>query len=441
VNDDLYTVTILPDSTQKVGVRSAAEQVPPRRMQVAVTDNTSAAPIQLGSPGLPVIRGALTDSLGRGLAGYRVSALGRWDPTAPAIEVSTVAYTDAQGAYAVTLSDDLASPVELVARPTAPTGMAAPIAPVIHISNIDATQSSQHDVTQPSNLGNPVQLDLVIEGVNSGGAITGVSGATVTVTGTQTSGLTSFTMSDDQVVADASGRVTLHLLNGDGIAGDYRLSITPPAGSIQGVVFNQKLPSLVGLIRYAPPPMRLATRVTLSGRVLDSDQKPLANVAVTARPSLRFLWTLEPEPQAFVAAISAATARTFDDGVFVLSVDLAVPNVAQSWSDYDLLIEPPTGSGAPTVRSEFPLPRASALDAATVPDITLPDAAHVHGRITGPDGKSVENAELKLYLVSTQLALCSEVAHAPASCPIPAQLLSRNTSDSEGTVRLVLPRP
>jgi len=72
--------------------------------------------------------------------------------------------------------------------------------------------------------------------------------------------------------------------------------------------------------------------------------------------------------------------------------------------------------------------------------ITLPDAAYVHGRITGPDGASVENAELKLYLVPTELSLCSEVAHAPASCPIPAQLQDRNTSDAMGTVRLALPR-
>jgi hypothetical protein len=238
------------------------------------------------------------------------------------------------------------------------------------------------------------------------------------------------------------GRVVLHLLNGSGIAGLYRLAITPPASSNLGVMFDEKVPSLTGLVSYAPPPLRLVSRVALNGKVLGTDGKPLGHAAVTARPSLRFLWALDPAPQAFVAAIPAATALTAPDtGEFVLWVDPNLPNVAQSWGDYDLLIEPPIDAAAPTIQTRYPIPRASALDAAMVPDIALPDAAHVHGRITGPDGHSVENAELKLYLVSTQLTLCSEVAHAPSSCPIPARLQARNTSGGDGTVRLTLPRP
>jgi hypothetical protein len=42
--------------------------------------------------------------------------------------------------------------------------------------------------------------------------------------------------------------------------------------------------------------------------------------------------------------------------------------------------------------------------------------------------------------VANEVRLCSEVAHAPASCPIPAQLQGRNTSDPAGMVRLALPR-
>jgi hypothetical protein len=445
MNDDPYTVTILPDSTQKAGVRSAAELVPPRRMQVSVSDNITADPVPLGGPDLPVVGGKLTDSLGAPLTGYRVSALGRWDPTAPATEVSSIAYTDAQGAYAVTLSADLAGPVELVARPVAArSGDPAPVAATIHLSNIDATQSSSgHDVMLPGTLGGPVELDLVVQGPDTGGTVMPVTGAQVAVTATLTplGSLTSFTMSDVQI-ADDMGRVVLHLLNGSGIAGLYRLAITPPASSNLGVMFDEKVPSLTGLVSYAPPPLRLVSRVALNGKVLGTDGKPLGHAAVTARPSLRFLWALDPAPQAFVAAIPAATALTAPDtGEFVLWVDPNLPNVAQSWGDYDLLIEPPIDAAAPTIQTRYPIPRASALDAAMVPDIALPDAAHVHGRITGPDGHSVENAELKLYLVSTQLTLCSEVAHAPSSCPIPARLQARNTSGGDGTVRLTLPRP
>jgi hypothetical protein len=445
--DDPYTVIIVPDGTQKPGVRSAAELVPPRRLQVSVSDNIVAAPVPLGGANLAVISGRLTDNLDEGLAGYRVAALGRWDPTAPATEVSTIAYTDAQGAYAVTLSDALAGPVEIVARPVpAKVGDPPPTA-TIHISNIATTASAQLPVVAlPDSLGAPVTVDLTVQGPDLGGTIKAVAGAHVSVAGSLpgslTSPLTTFTMGDDEV-ADDNGHVQLHLLNGAGIASSYRLAITPPGGSTLGVVFDQKVAPLTGLTSYAPPPIRLVTRIELSGRVVfGPDDQPLGNVSVTARPSLRFLWALDAAPQAFVAAIPAATAMTDPGtGVFVLWVDPNIPNVAQSWGDYDLLIDPPMSAAAPTVVTEFAIPRSSVLDAATVPSIALPDPARIHGRITGPDGKPVDKAELKLYRISTQLTLCSELAHAPASCPIPADLLDRNTSDSDGTVRLVLPRP
>jgi hypothetical protein len=129
---------------------------------------------------------------------------------------------------------------------------------------------------------------------------------------------------------------------------------------------------------------------------------------------------------------------TLPTGEFVVWVDA---NVAQVSGSYDLLIEPPATAQAPTyVKTEVETQGGTTTATVLVGEIALPDAAFVHGRVTGPDGDSVENAELKLYLPSTELALCSEVAHAPMSCPIPAQLQGRNTSDAKGTVRLALPR-
>lgn len=431
-DDDLYTVTIIPDSTPQLGGRSAAEIVPPRRMQVSVVDNTNVQAFELGGADLPTISGTLVDSLGRGIANYRVSAFGHWDTTEPPTEVSSIDYTDATGAYSITLSDELVGTVELVARPVpARIDDPPPTAPTIHVAGIDATKSSTRNVMAPGDLGNPVQLTLQVQGLDASGEIAPVSGAQVSITGARLDSLVSFTMSDEKV-ANADGQVTLNLLDGAGIAGSYRLSITPPAGSSLGVVFDQK-----ASLQMAPQ-IRLGPRLALRGKVFGTDGKPLGHAAVTARPSLRFLWTLDAASQVFVASIPAATTVTFDDGNFLLWVD---PNVAQVWGHYDLLIEPPTGARAPSyVLADYEIPKFGTLDAVTINDIQLPDAAFVHGRITGPDGQSVEDAELKLYLVSTQLTLCSEVAHAPASCPIPALLQARNTSDSEGTVRLVLPR-
>jgi hypothetical protein len=425
LGDDPYTVTIVPAGGQQAGDRSPAELVPPLRMQLSIDANVTKT-ITLGGLELPVISGTLTNSLGQGLSGYRVAALGRWDYAPAPTEVSSVAFTGATGAFAVTLSDGLVGTVELVAQP--PDGT---VAATVHVANVDATKPSLWNIVAPSNLGAPITLEVSVTGVDRSGMVSPVRGAQVSVTGMYAKSPATFTIADTQLVGD-SGKVTLNLLDGTGIAGSYRLSITPPASSPLGALFDQK----VTLGQSAE--IRLAPRIALRGKIIDSDGKPLTNVTVTAQPSLRFLWTLDTAPQTFVAAIPRATAVTPETGEFVVWVDA---NVAQVWGHYDLQIEPPTTALAPTyVKADVEIPNVDMLDAVTLGDITLPDAAFVHGRVTGPTGEPVENAELKLYLVSTELSLCSEVPHAPPSCLIPPQLLGRNTSDAKGAVRLVLPR-
>jgi hypothetical protein len=443
--DDLYTVTLVPDTTRQLTGRSAAEIVPPRRMQVSVSDNLATQAIQLGGADLPTISGTLRDSSGVGLANYRVSAFGHWDPTEPVVEVSTVDYTDASGAYSVTLSDELIDTVELVARPVPATSNGPPpTAAAVHVTGLLATTSSTRDLALPNNLGKPTTLTLQIKGVDEQtGTIRSVSAAQVSLTGTLIESLTAFTVSDTEV-ADGDGLVTMRLLDGDGLAASYHLSVTPPAGAnAGGVIFDQMLSSFPTL-----PLVRLPPRIALRGNVVYGG-KPLGNATVTARPSLRFLWSL-PTAQVFVASIPPSTATTpTNGGDFVLRVD---PSVEQTWGYYDLVIEPAAGTRAPSfVVREFPIPRQDALDPVTItypfslPDgtprnIYVPDAAFIHGRAASPDGHLVEGAEVRVYEVSTQLTLCSEVDHAPASCPIPAALQARNTSDSEGIVRLALPR-
>lgn len=420
MGDDPYTVTIVPEGGQQAGTA-----VPPRRLQVTIAATAGPATIELGGLDLPVISGTLTNGLGQGLAGYRVAALGRWELTAPPTEVSSVDFTDLNGGYAVTLSGELVGTVELVAHP--PSGT---VAPTVHLASIDATKSSQRNIVQPATLGSPVRVVIgPVTGVDHGGTISPVRGALVSVTGALTGTATSFTVNDEHLT-DENGKVTLNLVDGSGIFGSYRLSIIPPASSSLGAVFDQRL---------APgAELRLTPRMALRGTIVDYNHKPLNNVAVTARPSLRFLWMLDAAPQAFVAAIPPATAVTLPTGEFVVWVDA---NVAQVWGSYDLLIEPPTTAQAPTyVKAGVETQDGNTTDAVPLGEVALPDAAFVHGRVTGPDGEPVENAELKLYLASTELALCSEVPHPPMSCPIPAQLQARNTSDVKGTVRLALPR-
>jgi hypothetical protein len=440
--DAPYIVTIAPDDARPLGANnpgpSPAEEVPPLRMQVSLGASTAVKTIELGGQGLPTISGNLSNVLGQGLGGYRVSALGRWDASEPAIEVSTVAFTDTTGDYTVTLSNGLFSTVELVARPVASRvpSMASVVAPTFHLANIDATRSSAgHNVVTPVSLGTETTVTVVVSGVDLNGTISNVPGAVVSASGALVDKLTAFTVADEQVTNDL-GEATLHLLDGVGIAGSYRLSIAPPASSTLSATFDQKL-TVLPAQRQPPTTVQLGARIALRGFIVDSAGLPLNNVAITARPSLRFLWSLDAAPQAFVSAIPVATTVTPETGEFVLWVDAIVDQI---WGNYDLMIEPPTTTSAPTYIASVVIPRVATLDAFSVGPLTLPDAAYVHGQIDDSAGVPLEGAELKLYLAATPGSLCSEVAHAPASCPIPARLQGRNTSDTKGAVRLVLPR-
>lgn len=426
-SDAPYLVTIVPEGGRSFGVRSAAEQVPPRRLKLSLDDKGASSSIELGGANLPVISGTLTDSLGQGLVDYRVVAIGRWEATEAATEVSSVATVGSNGSYAITLSADLVGTVDLVAKPTASSG-----GPTVRVAGLDATHSSQRNITAPATLGNAVELPVAVDGVDLSGAVSLVAGATVSVTGSVTAGATTFTVSDAQVT-DKSGAVKLHVLNGAAVSGSYRISVIPPAGAPLGVLYDQAvaLPS-----DGKPVARRLSARVAIRGRILDASSDPLAGVAVTARPSLNFLWGLDTAPQAFVGAIPAASTVTSNSGEFLLWVDA---EVAQASAAYDLAIEPPTTTRLPAFVKTASVSLAGA-DAVT--DIVLPDAAYVHGRVVAPDGVPVENAEIKLYLgaTTTQLDLCSLVPHAPTTCPVPATLQGRGTTDATGTAGIALPR-
>ena len=219
-------------------------------------------------------------------------------------------------------------------------------------------------------------------GLDRSGVVVPVAGATVHVGGAVVSGPATYTFDDERVTSD-QGAVTLDLLGGGGLAAAARLAITPPAGSALGVLFDQRLP--------AGAPLRLPSRVALSGRVIDAQGRRLGNVAVTARPSLRFLWSLEAAPQAFVSTIPAATAVTSDDGAFLLWVD---PAVGPVFGGYDLLIEPPTQAQAPaSVLGDIAIPQSTVTSrcqgTGSSSQLTDASTSEVSGPCSAP-GRSVK---------------------------------------------------
>jgi hypothetical protein len=294
-------------------------------------------------------------------------------------------------------------------------------------------------IAQPQNLGNRLAVTIPIVGVAGSGALAPVSGARVIVTGTYDPmfGGTRAVLSVE-TMTDADGLAQLTLLDGATLRGSYKLRVIPQAGNV-GVVFDAPLLLDSTGAAQTLQPVRLPSRIALQGIAVDASGKPLGNVAVTARPSLRFAWTLDAATQEFLAQIPQGPAVTPDTGDFAVWVD---PFIANVWGHYDLTFEPPAGAPAPSwTVPEIEIPRVQNLTSQALGSLTIPDAAFIHGQLVDPNGGSVASGELRIFNVITDLSLCSQVAYPPPDCEIPAQLLGHGTADDQGAVQLTLPRP
>jgi hypothetical protein len=434
-DDPPYTITVLPggrnDGPQPTA--TAAERVPPLRATMPISDNTAVMTVALGGTALPSVGGRVVDGLGRGLSNYRVVALGRWEGEASPTEVSTVAYTGTDGSYQLTLADGLTQAVDVVATPPA-----TEIAPALHLAGVVSTAASTDRLLhQPQGLGAATMLDVPVEGPDSGGEIRPVVGARVVLTsdlpgprpGTEDAIYTV------EQLTDASGVAHLPLILG-ALAKNYKVSIVPPANSNLGVVYDEALQVTSG---GALPPRRLDARIALRGTIVDEHGQPVGNMSVTARPSVRFSWSLTARPQQFLAEIPPATTTTPSTGGFVIWVD---PTLASVWGHYDLSFEPATGVTLPPWSvGDVEIPRGPMMTSVDLGTLTLPPAAFVHGRVVDPAGNPVSGGEVRLFQIVSDTSVCSQVVNAPAQCVIPAALRGRSTADDKGIVRLNLPRP
>lgn len=436
-DDPPFTVTVTPSGRDAPGpTASLAQLVPPLQLRIAIPANLSDYVITLGELGAPRVSGALTTSAGAGLAGYRVSAFGRWSMDQAPTEVSTVAFTDADGFYQLRLAKGLVGDVEIVARP-----FDGPLRPELHRGGVDsAHDSTLVDLRLPGpGPGDVADVDVAVDHKETGGEIAPVAGARVTIAGShldpQTGTTTRFAA---EGTSNDAGVVHLRLLKATELAAGYRLSVIPPAGSNAAALFEKP---------YALAPMtsqRLGTRIAITGTALRADGKQLKGVVVTARPSVRFLWSLEPGAQAFLGAVPATTVVTPDSGEFVLFVDHALSSggaAAPVWGRYDLTFEPAAQARAPSwTWTDVELPPDDAQARLALGDIRLPDAAYVRGNVYDDANARVEGAEVKLYRVQSDPGLCQETRFEPPSCPIPPLLLGRAASDDDGVARLILPR-
>ncbi|HUS27176.1 MAG TPA: hypothetical protein VMZ53_01670 [Kofleriaceae bacterium] len=431
--DEPYTVTIDGDGGGEKpaanGGTDPAELVPPKRLVLYATDNLEHQTYSLGGANPVVITGVLKDALGGYLTSYRVVALGRWDTDAGTTEVSTVDYVT-NGQYSITLSEGLVGPIELVAKSFDPNVTA----PELHVVGV-LPSSQMRNIGQPTGLGSRVEVTIPIKGVSAEGPVEPVSGARVIITGRQEAAFpgAATALFTQEVITGDDGLAKFALLDGMQLQQSYRLRVIPPASSDLGVVFGAELDL------QKPAMVQLPKRVKLRGRVLDVTGQPLADVSVTARRSLRFLWSLDSDNQEFLDEIPAATAITQEAGDFVVWVD---PALADAWAFYDLSFKTPTGSSAPSwMIPDFQIPRLATQTMVEVNDVVIPDGAYVRGKVVDPAGNPVEGSALRVFLLPTTDQLCYEVTHAPDNCSVEATVMGDGESDMQGIVRLDLPRP
>jgi hypothetical protein len=428
-----YVITVVPDGNGDLpppnGMLSAAEQAPPRRITTAARTNLDVGTLVLGSDASQVLSGSLTDGATHALTKYRVVALGRLDTSGPVTEVSTVDYT-ANGQFALTVADGAIGPITIEARPYD----ANVVAPTLYMPGLDNV-SSVHTLAQPPYLGAKMAVTIAIEGLGGDGAVKPVSGAHVTLTGTYepevgTGVGTRAVLSVDTTTGD-DGLAHLTVLDGIAFATTYKLRVVPTSGSELGVIYDQDF--TLG----KTDPIRLPARVALRGRVVDRKGVPTGKISVTARPSLRFTWSLDPLAQEFVGEVPAPTTVSTDAGDFVVWVD---PYVATVWGHYDLAFAAPKGIDAASwTHTDIEIPRMLQT-AVSVGDETIPDTAFMHGKITDALNVPVNGGELRIFRVSADDSLCGVVPYEPAGCVIPAQLLGNGASDNNGVVKLALPR-
>ncbi len=434
--NETYSVTILPggrDASPTTGT-TAAQLIPPYHVNMAFTESAANQTISLGDGDathpIHTLRGKISTTSGVPVSNYRVVAVGHWEPDGALVEVSTIDYTGTDGTYELQVSADLTDEVRIVA-----TSYAAALRPTLSIGNIVPSVDSENNNLQlPDLLGSAHPVSIPVDGVNGSGVVGPIAGATVTITGSVMAGTTRATIVAVDTT-DADGFAThLALLDGEELTASYRMAIVPPANASVGVLLDQPLTFAGSLVA-----LRLPDRVAIRGRVRDHDGAPVKGVSVTARPALSFLWNLHPALQSVLSTVPPATTVTPESGEFIVFVDRALGTVG---GRYDLAFDSTSAAQIPNyTQTDIAVPTEATIPAIALPDITLPDAAFVHGFVTDPDGKRVGGAELKIYeLPSSQLTLCTQVQYAPASCPVPAQLLGRGASSASGELRVILPR-
>jgi hypothetical protein len=448
-----YDVRVLPDDgtlADPLGERAPADLAPPLKLGFAGVSDLQGVELVLGEPQqLKRVDGQVVDAAARGMAGMRVTALGRFTAEGPLERASSRATTDDGGWFTLWVPRDVVDDrYELVVRP--PTGV---VAPTLRQHNLELPDP---DGDEPLDLGVVVmpsfpasaRYTLPVRAAAPAGGLGPVEGAEVRVSttlltgdGVASGGLTAEYSTSG--VTDASGSVSLELIPGGTRLREYQVSVQPLASSSAAAIYGAPLAvGLPGVDGGVLSPVSLGFRVPVTGRVVSHAGVPVAGAAIAAAPYLAYRWGLDLERQAVLDDLHFPTATTDDNGRFAFWLDRTLLGQAAA---YDIQIVPPPASLAPrwSVRGiTLSAERGNEVGVDLGP-LELPEAAFARARAVDAQGVPVSSAELKVYEIASDTSVC-EGATLPdpdAECYPPPLLRQVTQTDPQGRAVLVLPDP
>ncbi len=405
--DEMYTVRVRPTD-------SAA--FPPAMRRVHITaDQTLDLSVASGAR-LFSLKGQITDVVNSPLVGTRVVLR---DATT-LLNLSTTTHTDEKGHFEIFISQDsgFTGSVLLIAeRGDTTTGLLSLTLPLTAKALQAELLNAAMQLHFPA-IPAPTHRSFAILGTSSSGADKAVAGAHVQLltllSGSVLSGGIQVTH-EVEAQTDPNGKFDADVYPDIGGARKYTIAVAPPADSeFQTTTTDVAITASTGF----GEDVRLATRPTVSGTVLDPSGNPLKGVVV--QPAFN---TVDATSSTSIATSAHTSSATSDvDGRFSLRLDVGT---------YDLALVPPASSQLPrqwvvgqVVNGDVDLHRVVAAKPVLFDGVVL--------TISGEPVK----ATLHLYIVPAGNAGCVERG---ATCLAPPRLQAEGNTDKNGRAPLLLP--
>lgn len=426
-----YTVTFTPSTSPLgTGLPSAAALLPPYRAQVVLgpadEDGLVRDFMVPATTSVRTLTGRISQAGATSLAGWQVHAeAGDGTVQGAFVLSSNITLTSLTGDFTLVLVDDPdIAVVDLVLEP--------PDASVLGGEDgLPQVRLRDHVVTSPlptialPRIDRIIAAPVLVQGTDGSGTADRVSGASLTARLDQQIG-TVF-LQHETTATTSDGVASLQVLLG---AADlplhYEIDVLPGPTSEMASIYGIDLD--VGDVVPAPPAIVLPRGTPLVGTVYDETGFGLPGATVTASVSAATLCELSSEELRVARGLAPVQAATDANGEFTLFVD---PDFDGTPLTYDITVEPAAGTWAP---------RWTFQDQAVITDhqsLFLPQAAHVRAEIFDPTAASAPDTVVTIYEMTDKPAPCPQVALGESGLAVRRAI---GTSDTDGIVRMILPR-